>query len=246
MSTQTFPRNIQELAAYFVRAIQWLIDNTTRLGISETDMEELNALYGPATTAGTYLYWKKQYDEASNRKDSVITTSLNSVSEKVIAKLMKIYADIPASKWTDEDREKLNRKTGLPHEPTKPEGKIEAACVISIKPFPDGVFEISARVDEESNRGGIPEDANSLEIAYAIVESPVRAVSEDLPKVKKECLGPEDDTMRQISTKARTELKIEEVYAGYNVVCWGRWVNTHYPELAGKWSGRQTSMITML
>lgn len=245
MGTPTFPTSIQDLAAYFVRAIAWLIDNVARLGISADDMEDLQALYGPDTTAGTYLYCKKQYDEASNRKDSIVTDNLNDAAEKVKVQLMKIYGDIPNSKWTNEDREKLNRKTGLPHEPTKPEGKIEAVCVISIKPFPDGVFEISAREDEESNRGGIPEDANSLEIAYAIVESPVREIREDLPKVKKECLGPEDDTMRQISTKAKTELKIEEVYGGYNVVCWGRWINTHYPELAGKWSGRQTSMITM-
>jgi hypothetical protein len=245
MGTPTFPTSIQDLAAYFVRAIAWLIANTTRLGISADDMETLGALYGPDSVEGTYLYWKKQYDEASNRKDSVITTSLNTVSEKVIAMLMKIYGDIPASKWTDADRENLNRKTGLPHEPTKPEGKIQAICVLNITPFPDGLFEISARESEDSTRSSIPEDANSLEIAYAIVESPVRAVSEDLPKVKKQCLGPDDDTMRLISTKSKTILKVEEVYAGYNVVCWGRYINTHYPELAGKWSGRQTSMITM-
>jgi hypothetical protein len=245
MSERTFPTSIQGLAAYFVRAIAWLIANTTRLGIIDTDKEELETLYGDETTVGTYLYCKKQYDEASNRKDSIVTDNLSAAAEKVIEKLMKIYGDIADSKWTDEDREKLNRKTGLPHEPTKPEGKIQAICVMNVIPFPNGVFEISARENEDSKRSGIPEDANSLEIAYAIVESPVREASEDLPKVKKECLGPEDDTMRHISTKAKTELKIAEVYAGYNVVCWGRWINTHYPELAGKWSGRQTNMITL-
>jgi hypothetical protein len=246
MST-TYPTTILGFASYIVKALAWLVSQEVRLGIDPAQILALKALYGDDTTPGTYVYCKLQYDLASGRKDTIVTTNLETITDKVKAKLTEIYNDIPASKWTDADRNTLNRKTGLPHVLTKPEAKIEAVCILDIAAYANGLFGISGREHEDSKRSNLPDGADALELAYAYIESPVRKADPSLTagKVKKECLGPDDDTFREILFKSKGELKVDAQYAGYNIVIWGRWINTKYPKLSGNWSIRYTLMITL-
>jgi hypothetical protein len=244
MKTETFPTKIQEFASYLIRAIAWLIANKTRLGILDTDMEELNALYSPDTTEGTYMYCKKKYDEASARKDSVVTNNLKGVSDKVKAKLTKIYNDIPVSKWTDEDRTRLNRKTGLPHEPTTPTEPIKDVCIVDIEVNPNGFFNFGIRYRDDTKRYNKAPGADAVEVWWAIVESEYRkATGEMIGKVKEKCETYNDCTEEELFRKAKFTLSVDPLFKAFDLVCWVRWTNTVHSNLAGIWCGPYKNTI---
>jgi len=239
----TFPVPIQQLASYFVRAIAWIIANATRLGVSSTNVTQLQALYGDETTAGTYLYCKKQYDSAPNRKDGITTLNLETASEKVRNKLTEIYNDIPASKWKDEDRKNLNRKTGLKRTVTHPTTRIAEKFVLDIDPHMNALFKCGARSRTDTKRHSIPVSANTIEIRYCAVKGKWPIGLDLAGKVREKCDGPDDNTYPLFFTKAIFEIQLDGELSGYDIYVWGRWVDLQHPELAGEWSEKHQMMI---
>jgi hypothetical protein len=245
MSRTVFPTTINGLAAYLYKVVAYLILEATRLGIIPERIDELKTLYGDDSHPGSYVYCKMQYDAASGRKDTIITKNLRTVSKNIKSKLRQIYNDIPATLWTDKDRETMNRKTGLPYTPTTPEVKIGADCNMEITAKVNGVFQFGVRPYSDSKRCNIAPGANGVELSYAYVQSNIRAVPIELAsKVKVKCMGPEDDTMRFISTSSRFQINVDPIYAGFNLYCWARWINIQHPTLAGDWCPLQLLLIT--
>lgn len=244
MNRSTFPTSIAGLASYLVRSVAWLTDNAARLGISPAVILILQGIYGDNATAGSYLYCKKKYDDASARKDSIVTLNLKTVSTTIKNKLREIYNDIPASIWTDEDRTALNRKTGLKHVPTHATVPIIAECHLEITPKPNGLFKCAVRPVSDTKSYNIPETADAVELSSAIVESNIRKASEMPTKVLVRCLGPEDSTTKTTYYNARFQFTIDALFAGYDLYCWARWINTRHPEHAGEWCLLQVVMIT--
>jgi len=248
MSKQNFPPSIPGLYSYLIAVIAWLTTHAVRLGISTDTIEALVALFGDinAPAEGTYLYYKAQWDASQGgRKDTKITTNLATKSEELKVMLMDIYSNIPAGKWTDDDRVTLHRKTGLAHKPTKPDHPIKETCTVKVDARPNAVFKFSIKVDKDTKRASIPDGANAVEIAYAVVESKYRKIETDTTgKVKKQCLGPKDGTVSKIFTKANFTLEIEVELIGFDLCYFIRYINTHYPELAGEWTEPGSILIS--
>ncbi|MEI6124103.1 MAG: hypothetical protein WCQ95_10815 [Bacteroidota bacterium] len=233
--------------SYFMTVVAYLVTNKVRLGVSAARLLALQNLYGEVATPGTYLaLWLLYANKASSRTVDVIA-DLNEIESRIIALLLEIYNDIPDSVWTNADRNAMKRKAGLPHLHTKPEAPLTAQCILTINGFPNGLFNITARDAEDSKRSSLPEGADALEIRYAYIESPVRKpTTPDLAgKVRVACMGPDDNTTSVFIFKARGELQTDANLAGFQIVIFGRWINTKYPKLAGKWSVRYTLMITL-
>jgi hypothetical protein len=243
MKRETFPTIIPQLAAYFLRAVSWLTANATRLGISTGKLAEITDLYGDETTPYTYVYAKLQYDKAPQRKDSVITANLKNISDKLKVLLRNTYNDIPASVWTDDDRLKLNRRTGLDHHPTHPVTPISEECFIDIEAHPQCLMKGGARSVSEGKTYALPEDVKQVEVRYAIIQGKFPIPDDMKDKVKVDCIGPNDGTTSVIFTKAVFKIQLSEIFAAYNFCCWARWINIQHPDLAGEWSEKHTVMI---
>jgi hypothetical protein len=244
MTKSNFPTTIDGKDAYFFRTVAWLIDNASRLGIATEVVDALKLLYGDAVTPGSYVYCKTNYDNAPGRKDSKVVKNLETASDAMKAKLMEIYNDIPASKWTDDDRVTLERKTGLPHKPTTPIETIKDVCVVDIEVRPNGLFNFGIRLRNDTKRYNIPTGADAVEVRWAIVESEYRKASGELAsKVKVKCESYNDCTAEELFRKAKFQLSVDPLLKAFELVCWVRWTNTVHPNLAGEWSGPHTKTI---
>ncbi len=243
MKKQVFPAGILALAIYYGRSVAWVVSNATRLGISSSQITALQNIYGDDTTPGTYLYCKKVYDNQPGRKESKVTTALKTVSNKLKAKLIEIYDDIPASKWTDDDRLNLNRKTGLKRTVTHPTTRIAEKFVLDIDPHMNALFKCGARSRTDTKRHSIPESANTVEIRYCAVKGKWPIGLDLAGKVREKCDGPDDNTYPLFFTKAIFEIQLDGELSGYDIYVWGRWVDLQHPELAGEWSEKHQMMI---
>lgn len=243
MSKSNFPSTISLLATYFMVVFLWLVTHATRLGIATTKIDELTDLYGDETTVGTYVYCKHQYDITPGRKPTTVTQNLAAVSVEMKKLLTEIYNDIPASKWTNDDRTTLNRKTGLPHDPTRHTVAIAELCILDIINKPLALTMGGARSQADNKNHSIPDSANAIEIRYAIVKGKFEIPESMKDKVRETCIGPNDDTVSVIYTKSLFELQLDESFSGYNIQLWGRWIDVKHKELSGQWSEEHNLMI---
>jgi hypothetical protein len=245
MSEQNFPTSISGFFSYLVAVMLWLETHKTRLGITDEAFDALKNKYGDIVTVGTYLYWKNQWDIAPARKDTKITTNLATLTAEIKVMLMNIYNDIPASKWTDNDRITLRRKTGLQHTPTHPVNPIKETCTVAVEARPNALFNFTVITNDDNKSAAIPDDADAVEVSYVVVESKYRKIDEATTgKVQKECLGPEDGTKKLISSKAKFQLQAPIELIGFDMVYYVRYINISYPALAGEWTEPGTILIS--
>ena len=245
MSEQNFPPSIPGFYTYLVAVMLWLFTHKTRLGITDEAFEALNSKYGEIAIVGTYLYWKNQWDIAPVRKDTRITTNLATLTAEIKVMLMAIYNDIPASKWTDDDRVTLHRKTGLQHTPTHPVNPIAETCLVDAEARPNALFNFTVITNDDNKSAAIPDDADAVEVAWVVVESKYRKIDEATTgKVQKECLGPEDGTKKLISSKAKFQLQAPIELIGFDMVYYVRYINISYPALAGEWTEPGSILIS--
>jgi len=234
---------IAVFCAYLIKIIPYMTTNATRLGIDEDKLAEVVALYGSISTVGTYLYWKKKYDESSKPKDVVITTNLAEISDEMKAKVSAILNDIPVSKWSATDRVTFERKTGEEHTYTHHDTRIAAECFVGVSAFPNALIKGKVRFNLESKRHGLAEGANGIEIRYVPMVSKLAITPEVADKVKAKCNGPLDGTSMLISTTAKFEIQLDEILSGYNIWIWVRFVDLQHPNLAGDWSEKHVLPI---
>jgi hypothetical protein len=239
----SFPTTIQTLAPYFLRVMGRLNQHKVRLGIDPAKLAALNSLYGDVLTKGTYLYFKYLWDDNVETRTKMVRTGLSSVSKQMKKQLAAIYNDIPDSKWNIEDRKVFNRKTGLPYVKTSHVASINLDCKAHVIPGNYGLFEIKVLIPAEVRSKTEPSAANAIEMAYAIVESDIRKITDDNFHVKRECLGPDDDCLHFISLKSKFRLDLGPGFKGFDLICWFRWTNARKQSLAGHWSNRQQLMI---
>ena len=231
-----YPNTINGYYTYIFRAYPWMQDNATRLGIPPAQISALEALVGDNETVGTYFYNKSQYDAAPLRKDSILVKNLNASTIATKKKISEILDDTAASKWNNEDRLIFDRKKGLPPIRTKPESQIPFEIVVDDIPGRNGVIDFKAKPRGEIKRSHLAEGTNAIEMSYAFVQSNIRKAT-DLPgRVLENCIGVNDRTISKTFYKAIFQFTADAALIGFDIHCWFRFTNTHYPEFAGKWS----------
>jgi hypothetical protein len=236
----TFPTKRESLNTLLGVVISYLNANKTRLGIMDEAIDALKALYGDIATAGTYLYlFAKWSDEKVGRTPDVIT-NLTNVEVKLKEMLSGIYEDIPASKWTDTDRNVLRRKRGLKRTYTHHTTKITANTFLRHKMIGPGEIIVSCFAAEDSTRASINKaaGANAIQIALCIVDpNNTDTVMELASKVKKIAPKSVDECgYREIHLKATIPLTFDAQYRKCEVHIYARQYDIRHPELAGPWS----------
>ena len=242
--SDSIPFGINEREVYFEKVVPWVDGNASRFDLDPDLVTKVNNTYGPVATAGTYLFQKKKYDDSSaKRKDSLVTTQLQTVTDTLIESLYEVFDSIPDNEWTDADRDITGRKTGLEKTHVIPTTPIKEDCYYILKAAPNGYFTFEVFSAQDSARASKPESADALEIAYVVTESKVRLITGFEDRVQKTCKSPTDHTTSFISTKAKFELEIDPELKAFDLTFYLRWVKTKYPNLAGKWCGPFTAMI---
>jgi len=100
-NSKLFPSKEVELNLYFQAVVSYLVTNAVRLGVSTSNQ----------TTITTRLaVWNSVYSASqnSNTKTKSIVENKDIAKDNLITTLRSIYADIPASSLTVEDRNTLN------------------------------------------------------------------------------------------------------------------------------------------
>lgn len=231
-----FPTTILDFKFYLDNVTKYLTEHSVRLGIDPDNLAELLSLYGNKTTPDTYLWCFAKWCDKGSGKTQVINLKLRNISASLKITLSEIFNDIPASKWTIDDRKVLNRKKGLPYIKTSHEAPIEEKLFIFIEPRQYGLFWITIRPGSETGRCHIPSGADSVEVAYAILENNIRVNTENNPMVRKTCIGPEDNTQRHVSFQSRFFFKAGSMLTGYTMQIWFRWAHSRHPKRAGSWT----------
>jgi len=226
--------------------VPYLNTHKSRLGIAPADITRMLDFFGgltPPPAAHTYLSVYALWADKINTRTSAVIGELDTLEANLVEVITEIMNDIPASKWTDDDRKTLRRKTGADHSHTVPTSKIDASIVVDINSIKNAILEFTARKSTASKRHSLPEGVDIFEVAYAVVVSDARPSNDGFPQVLKTCAGPDDNTTKEKFTKSSGEIQLNATLAGFNVVCWGRWSYLHHPALASDWSIRYTVPI---
>jgi hypothetical protein len=238
--TTPFPTKRESLYTLLAVVISYLTSNKTRLSIAEEVLEALTALYGSISSAGTYLYLHAKWsDEKVGRTPDVIT-NLTRVENEIKEMLSGIYEDIPASVWTDTDRNVLRRKRGLKHTISHHTIPIESNTFLRHRMVGPARIAVMCYAAEDSSRASINKlaGANAIQIAMCIVDPDNNDEGNELSsKVKK--IAPksaEECAYREIHMKAIIRLLFEDQYRKCDVYIYARQYDVRHPELAGPWS----------
>ncbi len=100
-NSKPFPSKEAELNTYFQAAVPYLIANATRLLISTDNQEKLTDAFNE---------WNHAFPKSqnSNTRTTTIVKNKDIAKEKLLTIARIIYADVPESVWTTEDRSTLN------------------------------------------------------------------------------------------------------------------------------------------
>lgn len=244
MGEHVFFSTIAEKQGYFAGVMPFLDTNKVQYQVNLTKLGEAQALYGPVTTTGTYLYWKDKYDQQGKRKETLVTDALDEVTEKLEKKLTEIYNDIPASLWDTALRTVTNRKTGLPRTITHPTTPITRQCPLTITPLGGGEVKIISKYTGDSSKSSMPPEADEIEIAYRAVEKYVPGSELTGGKVRNMCTGPDDEGMIRTSRKrAIFILKLGVDKVDLEFQCYTRYIHSPNRDLDGPWTGPFTAPI---
>lgn len=242
----TFPTTKEGLYSYLLAVVAYLILNKTRLMISDDNINELKALYGDAVTPDTYLYYYTLWADEANTRTKTVITSLDTIETKIMKKLSAIYNDIPDSVWTDQDRETLHRKTGLPHTKTDKKAAITEQCFATRTLLGGGQFQLHCSTANDSNLASLPERADGVLVASRVDEPlPIEGTDGDTtPKARYIPLkGADDGTTKDFYSKANFTVIKDSDQSGNYYQYYCRWYNSKHPELAGPWTGPYVLVI---
>ncbi|MEI6122473.1 MAG: hypothetical protein WCQ95_02480 [Bacteroidota bacterium] len=244
---QVFPKSIEGKHTYIQKAVPYIVLNKARLLVSTANADELDGLYGDVATAHTYLnIYSIWVDDASGRTLAV-DTEFKTLQNKIIKVLMKIYADIPRSVWTDTDRVTFNRKTGLPVTRTVPTVQITANVFVRTTLLGDGQIKIKCYTTSDGTRASLAPNADGVEVSYRVdlIELQQDGSGNDLAgKVKPKVMEHADDGGTKVSfTQATFVLKLAKEAIHQQVHFFVRWINSHHTNLNGPWSGPTTTPV---
>ena len=211
-----FPSKEADLNLYFQAAVPYLVANATRLTI----------LADNQTTATTQLAgWNAVYpaSQNANTKTKSVVDNKDIAKENLIVTLRFIYADIPASILTVEDRNTLNiterrtSRTPAPMPSTRPIAQVDTSN------------RLEHTISFSNNDGGLakPDGVRGCQIWFKIGEP-----------------AKDPDELSYMATDSASPYTYHfagEV-AGKNIYYWLRWENTRGE--IGPWSDAVMATVT--
>jgi len=227
------PRGINEFNPYIGVTTDYLttgtpITNGERLGLSQEEVSQWKAFNDECTPLFT------KYSDKKNSRTTAIKDQLLLVVDKT-ANFDKTYhiLDRIASSLnvTIADMETFNIKKGVLQKTTRTVSttSINELVTVIIQPIGGGVVNIKCYTTT-AQRAGICDDADSVQFLYCTGDTaPESAEAAGLTK--------------DLFTKATFTLPLGAGSAGKKLFIYFRWYNTKHPELAGPWSGLQTTLL---
>jgi len=211
-----FPSKEADLNLYFQAVVPYLVDNAARLGVSTTNQ----------TTATAQLAaWNAVYPSSqnSNTRTKSIVENKDIAKENLMTTLRAIYADIPASALTVEDRNTLNimerstTRTPVPVPSTKPIAQVDTS----------NRLEHTISFTDFDGSAGKPEGVRGCQIWHKIGEP---------------AIDPSELSYMATDTASPYTYRFAGDVAGKNVYYWLRWENTRGE--TGPWSDVVMATVT--
>lgn len=214
--TRPFPSKEAELNSYFQLVVAYLILNATRFLISTSKQTALTALLNA---------WNSVYPDSQNKntRTKSVVENKDIAKEELIALLRIIFADIPESVLTVEDRNTLNitkkdgTRTPSPIPVTKPICQVDTSRRLE---------HTISHTDEDGTQGK-PAGVRGCQIWY---------------KVGAPAIDPSELSYLTTDTASPFTHQFSGDLAGKNVYYWLRWENTRGE--VGPWSDVVMATIT--
>ena len=211
-----FPSKEADLNLYFQTAAPYVLANTARLLVSPANKTGLDT---------EIAAWNIIFPQAQNNSTRTKTIIMNKddAKENLIVRLRTIYADVPESVWTTEDRVTLSigdrntPKTPKPVPTTKPIAQVDTSQRL----------EHTISFTDQDSSGAKPDGVRGCQIWFKMGE-PITDISE-LSFMATDTASP-----------YIYRFKVED--ANKNVSYWLRWENTRGE--TGPWSDVVMATIT--
>ncbi len=204
------PVILAEFNTFVNRVIPFMADpaNQARLGVSDDNKDLMEEQLGDSGTAGTWIaLWILTSSETTATKP--LRKSRDDLIKVMSTTIRSVYDDIIESALTNDDRTTLL----IPKRDTTPSERPAMTDRPNLKIIVQGgaSFIIENRVDKDETRPSMHPNADFIELAYVIQETPPANVSET-NKVK-------------VLSKARETITLDPATAGQKFHCYSRWVN---------------------
>jgi len=215
-NSKPFPSKEADLNSYFQIAVPYLLENRIRLLISQAN-QDLISLKLEA--------WNEIFPQSqnSNTKTKTIIQIKDGAKEELMTALRAVYADIPASIWTLEDRNTLNvherstTRTPAPVPTTIPIGQVDTSRRL----------EHTISFTNEDGSLAKPFGVRGCQIWY---------------KIGTPAVDPSELSFMFTDTSSPHVHQFNGELAGQNVYYWLRWENTRGE--TGPWSDVVMATIT--
>jgi len=204
------PVILADFNTFVNRIVPFLADpaNQSRLGVSNDNKDLMEEQLGDSSTGGSWIYlWALTSNETTATKP--LRKTRDDLIKVMSTTIRSVYDDIIESALTNDDRTTLI----IPKRNTKPTDRPKMTERPNLKIIVKGgaTFVIENRVDKDSTRTSMNPDADFIELAYIIQETPPANVGET-NKVK-------------VLSKARETISLDPSTAGQKFHCYSRWVN---------------------
>ena len=211
-----FPSKEADLNSYFQIAVPYLLENRTRLLISQANQDLIDL---------KLVAWNEIFPQSqnSNTKTKTIIQIKDGAKEELMTALRAVYADIPASIWTLEDRNTLNMperstsKTPAPVPTTVPIGQVNTSRRL----------EHTISFTNEDGSSAKPFGVHGCQIWY---------------KIGTPAVDPSELSFMFTDTASPHIHQFSGEHVGKNVYYWLRWENTRGE--TGPWSDVVMATIT--
>lgn len=215
-NSKPFPSKEADLNSYFQIAVPYLLENRIRLLISQSN-QDLIELKLEA--------WNEIFPQSqnSNTKTKTIIQIKDGAKEELMTALRTVYADIPASIWTLEDRNTLNvherstTRTPVPVPTTIPIGQVDTSRRL----------EHTISFTNEDGSLAKPHGVRGCQIWFKVGEAPI---------------DPSELNYMATDTASPHIYHFNGELAGKNVFYWLRWENNRGE--VGPWSDAVMATIT--
>ena len=227
------PRGIDNFNPYLITTVTYFqegmpTNNATRLGISVEEVTQ----WKNYLTEWSPLYLL--YSDKKNSRTTAVIDQLYDIIDRVILfdQTNHILDRIAVSlNVTIVDLETFNIKKGALQKSSRtiPQKPISEQVTVTLQPIGGGSVNIKC-YSTTGARPAIYEDADCVQYVYQVGNTP--PVSALAPGMTKD-----------LSTKGAFSLALGADNAGKTLYIFFRWFNTKHPELAGPWSGLQTTWL---
>ncbi len=215
--------------------------NGTRLGLSGSQQTEWT---------NRRVYWRDtlypKFTSKAQRTEAVVEEVHNFIRDfrKDANPVLDMMAANQSATAQDEKTfnfvKRENRK--------KPERKTEAItelCFGTIQSIGGGVVKNGCRSDHDTKRPSLADGADGVEVSYTLIDlkgaTPPNPQQPNTPEL---IPAANDQRMKHLTfSKAKFLLECGQENSGKTLLIYHRWINSHYPKLAGPWSAFQVLLV---